>query len=72
MLRQPKAAISELLGVAGEGAGVRQRLRRVTALKDGREVEDRKRDHGVKLTGPWSAWPTDSSGRLFHPLFACS
>src|SRR5690606_38179430 len=52
VLGQPVAAISEALGVARELAAAAQRARGVATMNDGREVEDRERDHGATIAQP--------------------
>jgi hypothetical protein len=48
MLGDPVARVAQALGVARELEGVAQCVRRRLALDDGREIENRKADHGVR------------------------
>jgi hypothetical protein len=49
MLGHPEAPIAEPLAESGEVERVAERAAGVAALADGREVEDRKRDHEPQM-----------------------
>ena len=51
MLGQPEAGVSPRLGVLGEVECVGKGLRRRPAFNDGREVENRERDHHAATRG---------------------
>ena len=50
MLGEPVAMIAPPLRMLGEVERVSQRLRRVAALDDRREIENRNRNHGVPVS----------------------